>query len=136
MLIGYARVSKADGSQLLDSRLDALIGTGISGRKAASGGCGTSGSPDEAEIRPVQAVRGWVHPEPLGSPRKLLYGASGKANFGDSGFLTQISASCSSPTRCRRSLPLQCLTGAEGSTCFLQESGFEWLFTAAARHWA
>ena len=29
MLIGYARVSKADGSQLLDLQLDALIGAGI-----------------------------------------------------------------------------------------------------------
>ena len=51
-------------------------------------------------------------------------------------FLIQISASRSPPTRCWRNLPLQCLAGAEGSTCFLQESGFEWLFTAAARHWA
>ena len=72
-------------------------------------------------------------PEPLGSPGKLLYGASGKANFGDIGFLTQISASRSLPTRCQRNLPLQCLAGAEGWTCFLQESGFEWLFTAATR---
>ena len=29
MLIGYARVSKADGSQLLDLQRDALLGTGI-----------------------------------------------------------------------------------------------------------
>ncbi len=29
MLIGYARVSKADGSQLLDLQLDSLIGAGI-----------------------------------------------------------------------------------------------------------
>ena len=29
MLIGYARVSKSDGSQLLDLQLDALIGAGI-----------------------------------------------------------------------------------------------------------
>ena len=29
MLIGYARVSKADGSQLLDLQLDALMGAGI-----------------------------------------------------------------------------------------------------------
>ena len=29
MLIGYARVSKADGSQLLDLQRDALIGAGV-----------------------------------------------------------------------------------------------------------
>ena len=29
MLIGYVRVSKADGSQLLDMQLDALIGAGV-----------------------------------------------------------------------------------------------------------
>ena len=29
MLIGYARVSKADGSQLLDLQRDALIGVGV-----------------------------------------------------------------------------------------------------------
>ncbi len=29
MLIGYARVSKADGSQLLDMQLDALISAGV-----------------------------------------------------------------------------------------------------------
>ncbi len=29
MLIGYARVSKADGSQVLDSQKDALINAGV-----------------------------------------------------------------------------------------------------------
>ena len=29
MLIGYARVSKADGSQLLDLQRDALLGAGV-----------------------------------------------------------------------------------------------------------
>ena len=29
MLIGYTRVSKADGSQLLDLQRDALIGAGV-----------------------------------------------------------------------------------------------------------
>ena len=29
MLIGYARVSRADGSQLLDLQRDALIGVGV-----------------------------------------------------------------------------------------------------------
>ena len=29
MLIGYARVSKGDGSQLLDLQIDALIGSGV-----------------------------------------------------------------------------------------------------------
>lgn len=29
MLIGYARVSKADGSQILDLQIDALIGAGV-----------------------------------------------------------------------------------------------------------
>ena len=40
MLIGYARVSKADGSQLLDLQLDALIGAGIAADRIYEGtGC-------------------------------------------------------------------------------------------------
>ena len=72
--IGYARVPVADGSQLLDPRPAALIGTSISGRKAALGGCGASGSPDEAEIRPVQAARGWVPPNPSEAPESRCTG--------------------------------------------------------------
>ena len=35
MLIGYARVSKADGSQLLDLQRDALPDAGVSGDRAS-----------------------------------------------------------------------------------------------------
>ena len=63
-----------------DPRLDALIGTGISGRKAAVDGYGVSGSPDEAEIRPVQAVRGWVHRTPR-KPRKTAVWGFWKDEF-------------------------------------------------------
>ena len=36
MLIGYARVSKADGSQVLDLQLDALIEAGVEQEKIYS----------------------------------------------------------------------------------------------------
>ena len=35
MLIGYARVSKADGTQLLDLQRDALLGAGIDEDRAS-----------------------------------------------------------------------------------------------------
>ena len=49
MLIGYARVSKADGSQLLDLQRDALLGTGIAEERIYEDrALGTQGSPSRS----------------------------------------------------------------------------------------
>ena len=48
--IGYMRVPVAAGSQLLDPQLDALIGTGISGRTEPLGGNEVSGSPEGPKL--------------------------------------------------------------------------------------
>ena len=90
----YARVPVADGSQLLDPRLDALIGTGISGRTEPPGGDEVSGSPERPKFAPYSRERLGGTRSPLGSPANSLCGDPMGLTFQEIRHPAQISASC------------------------------------------